>query len=158
MNTQDKTARAKKIAAIHVLKRNLGLEDAKYRELLKTWTGKSSSALLQDYELSRTIEYLRKMQDFEYQNAFIKPAKSYKTPYKGDLKGYKPHNSDAKRERYYKKIEAMLHDLNLHYNYVHGMAKRMFGLEFYTWCNEEQLYKIVQALSVYQYRKRRANS
>lgn len=50
------------------------------------------------------------------------------------------------------KIGALLADGKLSWNYAHGIAKKMFGVERLEWCDCQQLRKIVAAL---EYNKKR---
>lgn len=50
------------------------------------------------------------------------------------------------------KIEAILANSGLHWHYAHGIAKKMFGVDMVHWLDAERLYKVVQALAVYQKR------
>ena len=52
------------------------------------------------------------------------------------------------------KIFAICKDLGKSNNYADGIAKQMFGVEKVEWCNPDQLYKMVQALSVQQRREK----
>lgn len=51
------------------------------------------------------------------------------------------------------KIEAMLTDMGLHWNYAHGIARGMHKkLDF---CTDEELHKVMQGMAVYQNRQRK---
>ena len=52
------------------------------------------------------------------------------------------------------KIEAILSDMGLHWNYAHGIARGMHKKEKLDFCTDEELHKVMQGLAVYQNRKR----
>lgn len=52
--------RNKKIAALHVAKRDMQLDDATYRSMLQLATGKTSSANMNDNELDAALAHFRK--------------------------------------------------------------------------------------------------
>ncbi len=51
------------------------------------------------------------------------------------------------------KINAILLDLGLEWSYADGVSKKMFDVETTEWCDTDQLYKVVQALTYHQRRK-----
>ena len=53
------------------------------------------------------------------------------------------------------KIEALLADAELHWNYAIGIAKKMFKKEALEFCTESELHRIVAAL---EYRKKRPHN
>ena len=75
--------------------------------------------------------------------------------------GWKPVNPQGTRprvasekDRTLAKIGAILKELNLSWNYAHGMAKAMFARERVEWLDAAELHKLMQALAVYQRRQR----
>ena len=60
----------------------------------------------------------------------------------------------AEKDRTLAKIGAILKELNLSWNYAHGMAKAMFARERVEWLDAAELHKLMQALAVYQRRQR----
>ena len=132
------------LAKIHIAKKDLCLDDGTYRDVLRRVTGKDSSSKMLMSELERVI--------YEFGNRGWKPSAAAKPKH-----GKKPSISDDKpnRQAIMDKIEAILADMGLHWNYAHGMAKRMFGKEQVQWLDDEQLYKLMQALQVDQNRRKR---
>lgn len=56
------------------------------------------------------------------------------------------------------KLGAIAAELNLPWNYLDGMAKRMFGVEKTVWLTAEQMHKLVAALAIHQKRQRKARA
>lgn len=131
------------IAKIHIGKKALCLDDATYRDVLQMSTGKTSCEQMNLQELKKVLE------TFKRQGFVPKPAQDKTAKY-----GKKPHTT-ADRQALMDKIEAMLTDSGLHWNYAHAMAEKMFGVSFVNWLDATDLYKLTQALAVYQ--KRRAD-
>lgn len=127
------------MAKVHIGKKELGLDDATYRDVLERVTGKRSCKKMLIGELEAVIK------DMEASGFKPKAAPKH---------GKKP-NVTKKRQAIMNKIEAMLADMGLHWNYAHGMADSMFGIKRLQWLNDSQLYKLTQALSVYQNRQAR---
>lgn len=57
MNAQ----RNREIAAIHVARQQLGLDETQYRELLEAWTGKTSATKLSQEERHLVLNHFRRM-------------------------------------------------------------------------------------------------
>lgn len=123
------------IAKIKIAQKDLTMDDDAYRGLLTRVTGKTSAAALEKRELEAV---LREMQRLGW-----KPV---------NPQGTRPRVSDEKK-RTLAKIGAILKELNLSWNYAHGMAKAMFARERVEWLNSEELHKLMQALAVYQRRQ-----
>lgn len=138
-------ARKTNLAKIHIAKKNLGLDDATYREALQTVTGKTSA---KDLTL---VEMLRVLAHFEKRG--FKPKTKAKKPMQK-----RPHTFNVpERERYMRKIEALMLDGGYTWDYIHGMTQKMFNTARIEWVqNPEDLRKIVAALSCNAKRKGRA--
>lgn len=134
--TTKKDPRKTAIQLIHIAKSQLGLDDDTYRQMLNSTTGKSSCSKMDLTELQQVLDHLK-----------TKGFKS-KAPRKY---GQRP-NPGQNRNALMNKIEALLADGCYHWNYAHGMAKRMFKVEKVDWLEPEQLRKLVAAL---EYNKRR---
>lgn len=132
------TAKMALMAKVHIGKKELGLDDATYRDVLERVTGKRSCKKMLIGELEAVIK------DMESRGFTPKAAPKH---------GKKP-SVVGKRQPLMDKIEAMLADMGLHWNYAHGMAESMFGIKRLQWLNDSQLYKLTQALSVHQQRKK----
>lgn len=99
------------LAKIHIAKKDLGLDDGTYRDVLCRITGKDSSSKMLISELERVI--------YEFGNLGWKPSAAAKPKH-----GRKPRVSTDKpsRQAVMDKIEAILSDMGLHWNYAHGFS------------------------------------
>ncbi len=131
------TAKMAMMAKIHIAKKELGLDDDTYRDVLWRVTGKRSCKNMLIGELEAVVK------DMEASGFKPKAAKQY---------GKKP-NVIERRQALMGKIEAMLADMNLSWNYAHGMASSMFDIKRLEWLSDNQLYKVTQALSIHHRRK-----
>lgn len=127
------------IAKIHIAKKDLAMDDDTYRDVLERVTGKTSCKDMTLNELKKVIADLKRL-GFTVKTVQPKPEH-----------GRKP-TTTPDREAMLSKIGAMLADMGLHWHYVHGMAKNMFGVDMVHWLDAEKMYKVVQALAVYQKR------
>lgn len=125
------------MAKIHIAKKDLGLDDDTYRDVLWRVTGKRSC---KDMTIAQLQDVVKDME------------KSGFKPKAAPKHGKKP-SVVGKREPLMGKIHAMLTDMGLHWNYAHGMADSMFKIKRLQWLNDSQLYKLTQALSVHQQRE-----
>lgn len=125
------------MAKVHIAKKDLGFDDDVYRDVLWRVTGKRSCKGMSLAELEAVVK------DMQASGFKVKAAKS---------KGKKP-NVIKRRKALMGKIEAMLADMGLHWNYAHGMATSMFGIKRLEFLSDAQLYKVTQALSTYQIRQ-----
>ena len=123
-------------AMIATIKIALAMNDDSYRALLTRVTGKGSAAALEKREMEAV---LREMQRLGW-----KPV---------NPQGTRPRVASEK-DRTLAKIGAILKELNLSWNYAHGMAKAMFARERVEWLDAAELHKLMQALAVYQRRQR----
>lgn len=131
------TAKMAMMAKIHIAKKDLGLDDDTYRDVLWRVTGKRSC---KDMTIAQLQDVVKDME-----NSGFKPKAAPKHGKKPSVVG--------KREPLMGKIHAMLTDMGLHWNYAHGMADSMFKIKRLQWLNDSQLYKLTQALSVHQQRE-----
>ncbi len=125
------------MAKIHIAKKDLALDDATYRDVLWRVTGKRSC---KDMTIAQLQDVVKDME-----NSGFKPKAAPKHGKKPAVVGRRAPLMD--------KIEAMLTDMSLHWNYAHGMADSMFKIKRLQWLNDSQLYKLTQALSVHQQRE-----
>lgn len=125
------------MAKIHIAKKDLHLDDDTYRDVLWRVTGKRSCKDMTFAQLQDVVK--------DMENSGFKPKAAPKHGKKPSVIG--------KREPLMGKIHAMLTDMGLHWNYAHGMADSMFKIKRLQWLNDNQLYKLTQALSVHQQRE-----
>ncbi len=131
--------RSKDLARIHLGKKQVGLDDEAYRELLKGVTGKTSAADLDFRQRFQVIQALEKL-------GAKPPAKAFPG---------KPARPAAGKDALVAKIEAQLAEAKRPWAYAHGMAKRMFQVDQVQWCDADQLRRIVAALN-YDAKRREA--
>lgn len=125
------------MAKVHIGKKELHLDDDTYRDVLWRVTGKRSCS---DMTIAQLQDVVKDMES----NGF-KPKATPKHGKKPDV--------IKRREALMGKIHAMLTDMGLHWNYAHGMADSMFKIKRLQFLNDNQLYKVTQALSVHQRRE-----
>lgn len=117
------------IARIHIAKKELGLDDETYRAMLQQVTKHNSCADMHISDLYRVMEHLKTL-------------------------GYKPStrkfgkrpNPPQDKVALMSKVEALLADRRLHWNYAHAMAQRMFKVEKVDWLDRDQLWRLVASL------------
>ena len=135
-HTDDK--RRRDLAKIHIAKKDLGMSDIIYREMLESVAGVESAADLDGCGRSKVLGHLK--------SCGFKPA------YKGNGKLIK-HRSAAKgKEPLLGKVRAILTDLNYSWNYADSMAKKMFKVDKVNWLEPDQLHRLTIALIYHQAR------
>lgn len=129
---------------IKMAQKQLGLDDGTYRDILKRVTGKDSTTKMSLIEREQIIN--------EFKKLGWKPSAAAKSKH-----GKKPRVSTDKpsRQAVMDKIEAILSDMGLHWNYAHGIARGMHKKEKLDFCTDEELHKVMQGLAVYQNRQRK---
>ena len=133
--------RKSELAAIHVAKKQLGLDDGTYRAMLWTLERVRSAADLDEAGRRRVIDHLR-ARGFARKSTPPAPAMDH---------GRKPA-VPADRQGLIDKIEALLAEGGYPWNYVRSMAKRMFKVDQLEWATAAQLHSLVAAL---EYDRRR---
>lgn len=128
-----KASRNQRLAAIHMGKKQLGLDDDIYRDMLEQVTGKRSAKDMSDDDLVKVIQHMDGL-------GFSKREFGQKPKVK------------LSKEALISKIEAHLTENQLHWNYAKGIAKQMFRKEALEFCTENELWRIVASLE-YKARK-----
>lgn len=131
------------IAKIHIAKKDLGLDDGTYKDVLKRITGKDSSK-------NMTLNELKAVLDDFSRRGFV--AKRTAKTAKRHGKKPKAHQQNQSRQAMIDKIEAILADMGLHWNYAHAMSRNMFGKFQLQFCTDDEMMKVMQAMAVYQRR------
>lgn len=136
--------RHRELAAIHIAKKQLGLDDATYRDML--WTvGRVRSAKDLDHAgRQAVIEHLRR-------RGFARVDAKPEAPRDHGRKPVVP----ADRQALVNKLEALLADAARPWNYVRAMAKRMFKVDQLEWATAAQLQSLVAALEYDRKRRQR---
>lgn len=134
----DASARKRAIAAIHVARQQLGLDDDLYRELLlrvsaRHGTPCRSSADMDANQRRAVLTEMRR----------LGAARTYPR---------RPHNADSSAmPLMITKIEALLTDMKLPWAYADAIAKRQYGVERVAWVRKPKaLRAIIAALHVEQ--------
>ncbi len=125
--------RKKQLAKIHIAKKDLGLDDTTYREMLHNVAKVESAADLDYYGLCAVLEHLKE--------------RGFKARKKKAYPG-RPKNMDGKdsRAKQMEKIEAYLAEANRPWSYVNALAKRICKVDRIDWVKTKDLYKIITAL------------
>lgn len=118
--------RARELAAIHVAKKELGLDEETYRLLLRGILGVDSARELD-------AEGRRRLLDHFHSRGWVSRAKGRSRP-AGDRSGL------------IGKIRAQLAAADRPHAYADGMARHMFKVDRFEWCTPDQLRRIVAAL------------
>ncbi|WP_064116747.1 gp16 family protein [Pseudomonas fluorescens] len=120
------------LSKIHIAKKDLGLDDDTYRELLGRVAGVRSA---KDLNLRQIGQVLAEFARLGW------TATSAKHP------GRKAPTPAPDREKLIGKIEAFLTEANRSWAYADGMALRMFKVERVEWLDPQRLHKMVAALT-----------
>ena len=131
-------------AKIHIGKAALGLDDDTYRALLLRETGKNSCAGMSLAELERVLSAMQRQ---GFAPAAAKKPRS----------GRHPGGRDS-IQAMLRKVNALLLDNGLTWNYAHGMAKRMFGVDRVHWLPDYKLHKLTAALQIHANRRKEAGN
>lgn len=136
-------ARKRRLAAIHAAKKQLGLEDDVYRDLVERIAGGGvrSAADCNSRQLDAVANELRRLGGMPAKRA--QEARVWAGRPKGDLK---PQVA---------KIEALLADAGREWEYAHALARRICKVNRVEWCNADQLSKLIAALQYDADRRRR---
>jgi len=126
--------RNKLLAKVHILKKQIGMDEETYRDALESLFGVRSARDLSDEQLVRLIGRLD-------------PGR----PYPG-----RPKNMDhPERGAMLRKVEALLADAGRPWAYAHAIARRMWGVQRVEWLSGRKLQAVIAALE-YDRRRRTA--
>lgn len=143
------TLRRQKLAAIHVAKAQLSMDDDTYRDLLARVSAAHGKACRSaaDMTADQAFHVLDELRRLGAKRPTTVGPKGRAKPahYPGT-----PHNANELPLEI-TKIEALLADLKLTWSYADAIAKRMHGIDRVAWCTKrEQLVSIIAALHVEQ--------
>ena len=123
-------------AQIHIAKKELGLDDDTYRQMIATTTGGKRSC--SDCSVAELHQVLQGLKNRGFK---AKPRKRV-AQHPGT-----PHNLDS--EPMLQKIEALLAELKAPWSYADAIAKRQFRIERVAWLRTvEQFRAVISALDV----------
>ncbi|MDN6860721.1 regulatory protein GemA [Pseudomonas sp. CAN2814] len=120
------------LAKIHIAKAQLGMDDDAYRALLGRVAGVRSAKELGPRQVAQVLA--------EFQRLGWKP----ESKQQGRATPKVPQN----RQIVLKKVEALLASASRPWSYADAMAKRMFKVERVEWLDDDQLYRLMQALII----------
>lgn len=132
MTTSDSLEqRRKDLAMIHLAKKELGLDDDMYRDILQQCCGVASSAELDQPNRRKLLAFFR--------------GRGWG---RRDHTKQRPKNMNVPdRSRMLKKIEALLAEAKRPWSYADSLAKRICKVDSLTFCKPEHLGKIIAALT-----------
>lgn len=141
-------ARSTALKAVHASKRQLGLDDDTYRDLLARVTTKRSASELDAVQLRKVLTEMRRLGAAQptqpREGGRAKPAH-----YPGT-----PHNIDTLPAQI-EVVEALLTEMRLSWGYADAIARRMFRVDKVAWLKDSrQVVAILSAL--YNEREKRA--
>lgn len=143
--TRDRAARNKALAALHIAKAQLGLDDATYRDVIRRVSAANgpeveSAGRLDRNQMRAALEEFRRL-------GAKRPGAHKPANYPG-----KPHNFyGGAMPEMITKIEAQLADMGLSWAYADAIAKRQCGIPRVAWVRGgEKLRAIIAALDVEQ--------
>lgn len=131
--------RSRQLAAIHVAKKNLGLDDESYRAVLRNATGLESAGDMDARQRAKVLADMRR-------RGFDRSPRRAATP----ALGPRPHNFRTNPQ--YSKIEALLHECGKGWSYAGGISRNMFGKPRIEMCSAAELRGIITALEKYRRR------
>jgi phage gp16-like protein len=131
-----KPQRNRDLAKIHIAKKQLGLDELSYREMLFALTGVESSAQLDSGGRRKVLAHLRA--------CGFKGAKSASG--RGFYPGRPTNMRHPTKGRMLKKIEALLAEAGHPWEYVHSIARNRYGKDRVEWCDEVEIHSIVAML------------
>lgn len=129
------------LAKIHMAKKDLGMTDEDYTAMLKAQGGASSSGDLDHAGRQQVLAYLGKL--------------GYKPKAGPDTHRPKRPTPAQDKLPLVRRIRAQLISLDRKPDtYADGIAQKMFGdIQFFEWCDHDQLHSISAALAYEQRRK-----
>ena len=143
MSAARKDRRRSELAKIHVLQKELGLDDDGYRAVLWTCARVNSAKDLDAHGRQAVIEHMRARQGKpQAPKRFDRSRSEQRQPRPG-----------SERASQTVKIQKQMQDLGVGEAYVDAIARRVVGVDRWRWATPQQLSKIVAALWYAQRRK-----
>lgn len=121
------------LAKIHIAVKELGMDDASYRALLKRVAGVDSASKLGVMTVGKVLA--------ELQRLGWKPVSKSKA-------GRARPRVPASRDKIMKKVEALLAEAQRPWSYADAMARQMWKIERVEWLDDNQLTRLMQALII----------
>jgi phage gp16-like protein len=123
--------RQAELAKIHIAKKQLGLDDETYRDMLWTIARVKTASELDEHGRRQVIEHLKS-------------------------RGFRDRTRPVPaldRAALVAKVRAQLFALDRPETYADAMSRRMFHVDRFEWCHPGQLHKLVAALTYAQQRE-----
>ncbi|MDD3082769.1 MAG: regulatory protein GemA [Desulfobacterales bacterium] len=124
--------RQKELAKIHIGRKELGLDEGTYREMLQNIAGVSSARDLDKPGRLAVLDHMK--------------ACGFKQAHRSARASGMHVSAPNDRNVFLCKIEATLAELRLPWSYADGMARRMFKIDRVRWLNPSQLQKLMVGL------------
>lgn len=144
--------RTRELAAIHLGKKQLGMDEATYRDMLWTVARVRSAADLDEAGRRQVLEHLRA-------RGFTKrerpaPARGGNTPQRRPTR---THYTSFK-EPLLHRLHEQMNEAGVNERYVNGMVKRICKVDAIEFCDAEGLRKLVAAMEYHLQRMRRKHA
>ena len=143
------------LAKIHIAKKELGFSDEVYRDILQARYKKGSAAMLTRFEADDLIRHF-KTQGFKVR----RPAPAVRRNAEGEGGPFAFKSSPTYEEPMARKIVALWITLALagavkysSDSALQAYVKRMTGVDNLAWCDDGQLWKLIEALKKWAKRK-----
>lgn len=134
--------RRQKLAAIHVCKQQLGMDDDVYRDLIARVSGQHGKPVrsAKDLTFRQAVMVLKELRD---KGAVAKPVPTKRgSTQPGQFPGRPTEGPNELA-----KVEALLADMGLPWSYANGIVKRMYGIDRLEWLETgEQWRGLITAL------------
>lgn len=130
------------LAKVHIARKELGLDEDTYRDVLEAATGKRSAAALDDRDLVKVIEH--------FKARGWKPTVVAGGKQGAAASGRSPRRADHPVARKARALWISLHQLGAVENpseqALEAFAKRQLGVDRLQWADQSQGFKLIEAL------------
>lgn len=133
--------RRRQLAAIHVMRTQLALDDDTYRAMLRQLTGADSAAELNPQQRGQVLDHLTRLK-----LALVRASDRAAYP-------ERPATTDSNPQL--QKIEALLTEAKQPWSYAVGICKRVCKKDRLEWCTSAELGKVIAALTYHARRNGR---
>lgn len=139
--------RSRQLAAIHLAKKRLGLDEESYRAVLRNATGLESAGDMNDRQRGKVLAEMRR-RGFDTTAASPVPFGTHAAPPR--QLGARPHNYHTNPQ--YAKIEALLIECEKGWFYAGGISRNMYNKPAIEMCSSAELRGIITALEKHRRR------
>jgi phage gp16-like protein len=142
MPTPRPDRRPKLLARVHILAKELGLDDHQYRDCLMDAFGVRTSRDLNEAELMAFADGLARLLPEKHpQRRAVRPGAPR------NLSKPAPAG-ESSRNAQLRKVEALLAEAGYPWSYADVLAKRICKVASIAWVPEDELYKVITALEL----------